>query len=125
MNSLLTTLTFGSCLFSLALGQSANFANNLQQCVKRDSSKINNCLFSTLEELRGFMGTGIPELNLQPTDPLRIKNIEFASPVPLVNVTSKFSNVRAFTTNCVFLASIFVSVYFIEVSTRIFYRSHG
>lgn len=76
---------------ALVLAQNANFADNLQRCVK--TTDINVCLRNTLEELRGFMSTGIPELNLRPTEPLRIENIGFQSSVAVVNVDSKFSNV--------------------------------
>lgn len=88
--SLLTlTLSLGC---SLVLAQSSKFADDLQQCAK--TTQINICLNNTLEDLRDFMSTGLPDLNLKPTDPLRIDNIEFQSTLPLVTVNSKFSNVQ-------------------------------
>ncbi|XP_059090608.1 protein takeout-like [Tigriopus californicus] len=78
------------------LAQSVNFADNLQICIKGENFEevgINNCLRSTLEELRGTMRSGLPELNLPPSEPLQIKNIEFSSKLAFVNVDSQFSSV--------------------------------
>ncbi|TRY70218.1 hypothetical protein TCAL_17255 [Tigriopus californicus] len=77
------------------LAQSVNFADNLQICIKGENFEevgINNCLRSTLEELRGTMRSGLPELNLPPSEPLQIKNIEFSSKLAFVNVDSQFSS---------------------------------
>lgn len=69
------------------------FANNLLSCVANDP--INTCLGATLEDLRSLMPTGIPELGLRPTEPLKIENIEFKTRPNIVGVQieSEFSNV--------------------------------
>ena len=69
------------------------FANNLLSCVA--NSPINSCLEATLEDLRSLMPTGIPELGLRPTEPLKIENIEFKTRPNIVGVQieSEFSNV--------------------------------
>eukprot|EP00095_Tigriopus_kingsejongensis_P006781 maker-scaffold794_size96255-snap-gene-0.17 protein:Tk06781 transcript:maker-scaffold794_size96255-snap-gene-0.17-mRNA-1 annotation:"circadian clock-controlled protein precursor" len=82
-----------------SMAQSVNFADNLQLCIKRENFEeagINNCLRSTLEELRGSMKVGIPELNVPPSEPFRIKNIAFNSNLAFVNVNSRFSNVSVY-----------------------------
>ena len=68
------------------------FANNLSQCVA--IKPIDSCLFDTLEDLRSFMPIGIPELNLRPSEPLKIENIQFKTrPGIGVQIESEFSNV--------------------------------
>ncbi len=68
------------------------FANNLSNCVA--SQPIDLCLRNTLEDLRSLMPVGIPELNLRPSEPLEIDNIQFKTRPGLgVNIESEFSNV--------------------------------
>ena len=71
------------------------FANNLSACVAL--KPIDSCLFDTLEDLRSFMPIGIPELNLRPSEPLKIENIQFKTrPGIGVQIESEFSNVSSF-----------------------------
>ena len=76
------------------------FANNLSACVAL--KPIDSCLFDTLEDLRSFMPIGIPELNLRPSEPLKIENIQFKTrPGIGVQIESEFSNVSSFFCNTI------------------------
>ena len=71
------------------------FANNLSRCVATQT--LDTCLAKILEDLRSLMPTGIPELGLRPTEPLKIENIQFKTrPGIGVQIDSEFSNVRQF-----------------------------
>ena len=73
-------------------GKKEEFANNLKRCV--NLQPIDTCLAKTLEDLRSLMPTGIPELGLRPTEPLKIENIQFKTrPGIGVQIESEFSNV--------------------------------
>lgn len=102
--ALVMCLTFEGCGFQasaqLASKGSAfinskkeEFANNLSNCVAH--STLDTCLAKILEDLRSLMPTGIPELDLRPTEPLKIENIQFKTrPGIGVQIDSEFSNVR-------------------------------
>jgi len=101
--ALVMCLTFEGCGFQasaqLAPKGSAfietkkeEFANNLKNCVAIQS--LDTCLGKILEDLRLLMPTGIPELDLRPTEPLKIENIQFKTrPGIGVQIDSEFSNV--------------------------------
>ena len=74
-------------------GSRPEFADNLSKCVAAERD-IDECLGETLEELRGHMHVGIPELNLRKTEPLEIPYLEFNTVQGAVRVNSEFSNVR-------------------------------
>jgi len=102
--ALVMCLTFDGCGYS-ALAQEHSsiegvvisakkeeFANNLRICVATQT--LDTCLAKILEDLRSLMPTGIPELNLRPTEPLKIENIQFKTrPGIGVQIDSEFSNV--------------------------------
>ena len=82
-----------------SLGQTSDFANNFESCVT-SSVPLNTCLNNTLEELRVFMPTGIPSINVQKMEPLEIPMLDFSNKkregalnlLPL-NVSVQFRNV--------------------------------
>jgi len=85
----LTTL-----MTSYVAGQDRDFGQRLLECTKIKS--FDDCLYDTMEYMRGFMTVGFPEFQLGPTEPLHIKNLKFASKPTFgnaVNVTASFSNV--------------------------------
>lgn len=97
--ALVMCLTFDGCGYS-ALAQEGvvistkkeEFANNLSRCVATQT--LDTCLAKILEDLRSLMPTGIPELGLRPTEPLKIENIQFKTrPGIGVQIDSEFSNV--------------------------------
>ena len=70
-----------------------NFANNLSGCVNGGTKSLDSCLRDTLEELRTYMPTGIPELGLVPTEPLTIPYLPFRSGAGAVRIDSTFTDV--------------------------------
>ena len=60
----------------VANAQGSNFANNLANCIKVEP--LDSCLNRTLEDLRVLMPVGIKELQIRRTEPLEIKNLQFA-----------------------------------------------
>ena len=82
-----------------SLGQNTDFANNFEGCVT-GGVPLNTCLNNTLEELRVFMPTGIPSINVQKMEPLEIPMLDFSNKkregalniLPL-NVSVQFRNV--------------------------------
>ena len=82
-----------------SLGQNTDFANNFETCVT-NSVPLNTCLNNTLEELRVYMPTGIPSINVQKMEPLEIPMLDFSNKkregalniLPL-NVSVQFRNV--------------------------------
>merc|ERR1711953_943646 len=58
----------------VTFGEKTDFPGDLLKCTK-ETNRIDVCLRRTLEELRRYMPTGIPELGLRPSEPLRIRNI--------------------------------------------------
>ena len=58
------------------------FAENLLECTK--TTPINDCLRTTLEDLRSFMRIGIPELELMPSEPFFIDSLHFKTQPQLV-----------------------------------------
>ena len=82
-----------------SLGQNTDFANNFEACVT-GNVPLNNCLNNTLEELRIFMPSGIPSINVQKMEPLEIPMLDFSNKkregalnlLPL-NVSVQFRNV--------------------------------
>jgi len=78
------------------------FAQKLLNCVKEKRSRdavlnesVNDCLKEAIEDLRPFMSTGIPSLDLKPTDPLTIDNIDLNRDIPPFTIRTKLDNVIA------------------------------
>ena len=102
--ALVMCLTFEGCGFQASAqlapkgsafinSKKEEFANNLKNCVAKQT--LDTCLGKILEDLRLLMPTGIPELDLRPTEPLKIENIQFKTrPGIGVQIDSEFSNVR-------------------------------
>lgn len=64
---------------------------------KKSDQGFNQCLRSTMEGLRSFIPTGLPEFNIDPLDPLKVKNLKFKSDPKLtgpIEVTAELSDVR-------------------------------
>ena len=57
------------------------------------NESVNTCLKKSLEELRKYMSTGIDSLDLEPTDPLMIDNLEVSRESPLFSIETKLDNV--------------------------------
>ncbi len=85
---------------SAAVGQEAEFANNLEKCVVANRP-LNTCLNNTLEELRTSMAHGIPSLNVHRMEPLEIPLLDFTNkdppkggiPLLALNISTQFRNV--------------------------------
>jgi len=62
--------------------------NVLSNCLDRPNSNLNDCLLELSQELRPYMKTGIPSLNIPQTEPMNIERIAFElkSPFGTVNV---------------------------------------
>ena len=95
--ALVISLTFEGCGLTAraqetVLPNKEEFANNLSRRVATQT--LDTCLAKILEDLRSLMPTGIPELGLRPTEPLKIENIQFQTrPGIAVQIDSEFSNV--------------------------------
>ena len=77
-----------------AQAKKKEFADKFAYCVS--IKPIDSCLYETLEDLRSFMPLGIPELQLRPSEPLKIENIQFKTrPGIGVQIESEFSNVSS------------------------------
>lgn len=79
---------------SYVAGQDRNFGKRLLECTKELS--FDDCLYDTMEYMRGFMTVGFPEFKLGATEPLHIKNLNFNSKPAmgnLVSVNANFTNV--------------------------------
>ena len=57
------------------------------------NESVNDCLKEAIEDLRPYMSTGIPSLNLKPTDPLTIDNIDLNRDIPPFTIRTKLDNV--------------------------------
>ena len=106
-----------------SLGQTTDFANNFESCVTTNNVPLNTCLNNTLEELRAFMPTGIPSINVQKMEPLEIPMLDFSNKkregalnlLPL-NVSVQFRNVSG---------SLFAFTLFNEQGFESFDDKHG
>ena len=58
------------------------------------NESVNDCLKEAIEDLRPYMSTGIPSLDLKPTDPLTIDNIDLNRDIPPFTIRTKLDNVR-------------------------------
>ncbi|CAG7716030.1 unnamed protein product [Allacma fusca] len=65
----------------------------IRKCPHGDDVVLNKCLRQILIDLKPKFGTGIPELNLPPMDPLKISNVAFQHGSGPVKVIATFSNV--------------------------------
>lgn len=59
------------CQFAFA----GKFGDSLKQCNADDKAALDSCLFKIVEDLRPFMPTGIPEINVPVLDPMFINSI--------------------------------------------------
>lgn len=76
-----------------------DFANNLLNCAR--SLPLNECLMATLDDLRPFMPTGIPELGLKPSEPFLIDHIFFKTApqvgnLPIISLELTLTNVSMY-----------------------------
>merc|ERR1712080_145656 len=78
---------------AIATATAEKVSDDLKACVNSGKS-INTCLSDTLEALRPTMKTGYPDLGLPPSDPMKIKQIDFKLQDQLVNVTTEFTGIN-------------------------------
>lgn len=87
------------------------FAQNLLTCIEDKTSQVsqatkmfsgdavtnesvNECLKESLEDLRPYMSTGIDSLDLKPTDPLMIDNVDLRREIPPFKIQTELTNVE-------------------------------
>jgi len=77
--------------------KSLDLADDLLACSNANPDNFDGCLRDIMEELRGQMPVGFPELGLGPSDPMTIKNLKFLSKPGFgntVTINADFSNVE-------------------------------
>lgn len=89
---------------AVTFSSATQFASQLRKCSVDNKERLNTCLNQTLNDLRPFLSTGIPELSLPPLEPMYIKTIEFRQGDGPVTIQSTFNEVTVtglsnFTTN--------------------------
>jgi len=57
------------------------------------NESVNECLKQSLEDLRPYMSTGIDSLDLKPTDPLMIDNLDLNREIPPFKIQTTLSDV--------------------------------
>jgi hypothetical protein len=57
------------------------------------NESVNDCLKESLEDLRPYMSTGIDSLDLKPTDPLMIDNVDLRREIPPFKIQTELTNV--------------------------------
>ncbi|KAK4015444.1 protein takeout [Daphnia magna] len=67
-----TAIFFFTLIASTLAGK---FGDSLKQCDSNNQAALNTCLFKIVEDLRPFMPTGIPEINVPVLDPMFIQSI--------------------------------------------------
>ncbi|KAI9556806.1 hypothetical protein GHT06_016597 [Daphnia sinensis] len=67
-----TAILFVTLIASTSAGK---FGDSLKQCDSNNQAALNSCLFKIVEDLRPFMPTGIPEINVPVLDPMFIQSI--------------------------------------------------
>ncbi|KAK2704778.1 protein takeout-like [Artemia franciscana] len=83
-------LFLGTIGFSFA----ARFADQVRKCNLDNRASLNACFTRQMEDLRPFMTTGIPELNVPVLDPMVIPVINFRQPTGPVSINAKFNQVQ-------------------------------
>lgn len=76
------------------LAMPAEFVSHLRKCRVDNKVELDSCLMQSLEDLRPTFRTGIPELSLQPLEPMSINSIVFRRGEGAVAVESTFTNVE-------------------------------
>ncbi|XP_046648871.1 protein takeout-like [Daphnia pulicaria] len=90
-------ILFATLFVSISAGK---FGDSLKQCDSNNRNALNTCLFKIVEDLRPFMPTGIPEINVPVLDPMFIQSVnlvqgEFRSTFSQIQVRglSKFTTI--------------------------------
>ncbi|KAL7294600.1 hypothetical protein TKK_0011906 [Trichogramma kaykai] len=61
---------------------------------KRNDPHLNECIKSSVDMLKPYLKTGIPELHIPPCEPLNVPEVELAQASGPVSVKSAYSNIR-------------------------------
>jgi hypothetical protein len=71
----------------------AEFDGPIRRC--NHNGDINKCLRQILEDLKPRLGTGIPEINLPPMDPLYLQSVSFHHGSGPIKILATFNDVNA------------------------------
>lgn len=77
VNILVVTITQRICLFLGLIRGSVNFVGRAVDRVINTFGRVEDRLRALLEEFRGIILRGIPELNIPVLDPLHVNKVEF------------------------------------------------
>jgi len=65
---------------------------DLKDCASNNNKNLNDCLLNLASEIKPYLKTGVPELNIPQADPLSIERLSFDLKNGLVNVNVVFTD---------------------------------
>ncbi|GAB6024717.1 hypothetical protein CHUAL_009851 [Chamberlinius hualienensis] len=77
-------------------GQTINVAEDFRNCWLKDKTKIDNCMLEFWKVTIARIKTGIPELNIPPSDPMVLSTIDWNEKAPAMSIAAQLTNMKIY-----------------------------